>query len=44
MGATEQGSPAMGERNKPIARWCDKCGEPMSAGVRTCPNCGHHHS
>lgn len=31
-----------GQRNKPVTGYCARCGEPLSAGQRTCPHCGHH--
>ena len=35
--------PAMSPKHdKPIVGQCERCGEYLNAGVRTCPNCGHY--
>ncbi|MFE9243249.1 hypothetical protein [Nocardiopsis sp. NPDC006938] len=30
------------KHDKPIVGLCERCGEYLNAGVRTCPNCGHY--
>ncbi|MER6626137.1 hypothetical protein [Streptomyces sp. NPDC000931] len=30
------------KHDKPIVGQCERCGEYLNAGVRTCPNCGHY--
>nr|WP_241480176.1 zinc ribbon domain-containing protein [Nocardiopsis halotolerans] len=42
MGPIRRGVPRQGQRNKPVTGYCSRCGEPLSAGQKTCPNCGHH--